>query len=861
MKNAIRFIVALFVFSAFEVEAQQDLTLYNMRYLQQSSFTNPAYFGECKVNVGIPLLTSYYFRLGHSGFTLLDIATLNSNNLNLSTVNPLNEMKDLNYLDQEFRSDLIHFGFRLKDKNYLSLNLSARQSARLTYPKDLFVLAFIGNGFTPEEAAENEVLQNSEYGLLGQRANLNGLAFDFFAFSEIGLQYARNFMDDDRLTIGVRPKLLFGAMNFYTRESEFGLYTDPNDYSLAYDGNLVINSNLPIDTTDSSLNFSPNAMFKNIGFGIDLGATFNITEKFQVSASVTDLGFITWKDNPISYYLVGTDTFRGVNGIEQQLIGGSTDTAGITEAFIDGLIDGFSDSTQFDKYRTRLTARYNIGLNYQFADKHNVGLLLNAHTVRKKLRAAMTLSYNFRVRKWFGLSLNYSMYNRSFLNFGAGMSFNIFPFQFYVLTDNILAPFVPFASRNAHLRFGINMTFGCQNDKDKDGIVDKLDDCPREPGVPQLNGCPDRDGDGIADADDACPDDKGPKETNGCPDRDGDGILDKDDACPDAPGIAKFQGCPDTDEDGIKDSEDECPTAAGVPEFNGCPDTDKDGIRDSEDACPQVPGIAKFNGCPDTDEDGIQDSEDACPEKAGKAEFNGCPDTDGDGLPDNKDNCPEAAGPKENNGCPYGDRDGDGVIDKDDNCPDNPGPAENKGCPYADLDGDGVLDKDDACIDTPGPADNNGCPYADLDGDGVLDKDDRCPQTPGPADNQGCPKIEKEEQEVINTAFENLEFETGKDKIKERSFESLDRLAELLIKKEDWKIRISGHTDNVGNDAANMVLSEKRAKAVANYLESRGVPRDRMVVQWFGETKPIADNSTPEGRARNRRVEMEIIFD
>ena len=79
--------------------------------------------------------------------------------------------------------------------------------------------------------------------------------------------------------------------------------------------------------------------------------------------------------------------------------------------------------------------------------------------------------------------------------------------------------------------------------------------------------------------------------------------------------------------------------------------------------------------------------------------------------------------------------------------------------------------------------------------------------------------------------------------------------------KSDWKIEISGHTDNVGNDAANMALSEKRAKAVGKFLESRGVRRDQLVIQWFGETKPIADNNTPEGRIKNRRVEMQILFD
>ena len=226
------------------------------------------------------------------------------------------------------------------------------------------------------------------------------------------------------------------------------------------------------------------------------------------------------------------------------------------------------------------------------------------------------------------------------------------------------------------------------------------------------------------------------------------------------------------------------------------------------------------------------DSEDDCPEKAGPVEFQGCPDTDSDGLPDNKDACPEIAGPVDNQGCPFGDRDGDGVIDREDSCP-----------------------------DTPGPVENAGCPYSDLDGDGVLDKDDRCPQTPGPVDNEGCPVIEEEELEVLNTAFDALEFETGKDIIKATSYASLNELADLMIKKEAWKLQISGHTDSQGSDAANMSLSEKRAKAVSTYLESRGVKTDQLIVKWFGETEPIADNATAEGRAKNRRVEMEVKFD
>lgn len=137
-------------------------------------------------------------------------------------------------------------------------------------------------------------------------------------------------------------------------------------------------------------------------------------------------------------------------------------------------------------------------------------------------------------------------------------------------------------------------------------------------------------------------------------DTDGDGIYDKDDQCPDEPGLAEFNGCPDTDGDGITDAEDDCPTTAGLAEFNGCPDTDGDGIADPDDECPTVAGIAAMNGCPDADGDGVKDSEDECPNEAGPAENNGCPfeDRDNDGVLDKDDQCPDVAGTVANNGCP-----------------------------------------------------------------------------------------------------------------------------------------------------------------------------------------------------------------
>jgi len=291
-------------------------------------------------------------------------------------------------------------------------------------------------------------------------------------------------------------------------------------------------------------------------------------------------------------------------------------------------------------------------------------------------------------------------------------------------------------------------------------------------------------------------------------------------------------------------------------------DKDHDTVSDKMDECVETPGTWDFKGCPDTDKDGLRDLEDACPLVFGPKENHGCPwpDTDKDGVLDKDDHCIDVPGPVENNGCPYGDLDKDGVLDNVDHCIDVPGPEENFGCPYGDLDKDGVLDNDDACIDVPGPAENKGCPYADFDKDGVLDQDDQCPLTPGLVELHGCPKLEKEEEEILKIAFENLEFETGKAVIRSSSFASLDELAALLVKKPTYGLRISGHTDNVGSEESNLILSRNRAQAVKDYLVAKGVDGGKLVVEYHGESQPIATNDTPEGRQKNRRVEMTIIF-
>ncbi|MFV0565554.1 MAG: DUF5723 family protein [Flavobacteriaceae bacterium] len=262
----------------------------------------------------------------------------------------------------------------------------------------------------------------------------------------------------------------------------------------------------------------------------------------------------------------------------------------------------------------------------------------------------------------------------------------------------------------------------------------------------------------------------------------------------------------------------------------------------------------------DKDNDGVADSIDGCPKLAGPAENNGCPwgDSDNDGILDNEDNCPEAYGVAENNGCPWGDKDNDGVLDNEDKCPDQAGTTENNGCPLIDTDGDGIVDNEDACPEVPGIAENKGCPK-DTDGDGVADINDNCPETKGTLANQGCPEITKEVQQALNSYAKTILFDTGKSTISAKSNVVLSDIVGVLKEYPNARFAIEGHTDSVGSDALNLRLSEQRANAVKDYLVGNGIDAGRLTAQGFGETRPLADNTTREGRERNRRVEINLI--
>jgi len=266
-------------------------------------------------------------------------------------------------------------------------------------------------------------------------------------------------------------------------------------------------------------------------------------------------------------------------------------------------------------------------------------------------------------------------------------------------------------------------------------------------------------------------------------------------------------------------------------------DSDGDGIIDSLDKCPNVPedfdGFEDADGCPDydNDKDGISDSLDKCPNEA--EDFDGFEDSDG---------------------CPEIDNDKDGICD--------PWVAE-KGmqAKYADI--CTGLDK---CPNLPedkdGFEDFDGCPDFDNDLDGVPDTLDKCPNDYGPADNNGCPKSNQGKAKEIKRGrliLRAVEFKPNNSELTSESYPMLDDVYESMKAYPDVRIEIAGYTDNVGTPANNKKNSLRRAETVRAYLILKGIDPSRISAVGRGSEDPIANNTTQDGRAFNRRIEMKRI--
>lgn len=176
----------------------------------------------------------------------------------------------------------------------------------------------------------------------------------------------------------------------------------------------------------------------------------------------------------------------------------------------------------------------------------------------------------------------------------------------------------------------------------------------------------------------------------------------------------------------------------------------------------------------------------------------------------------------------------------------------------SDVDSDGVLDRDDDCIDQAGDAKNKGCPWPDKDNDGVPDDKDNCPEEVGTQENNGCPIVPSKFTEFIESDKNNILFTVSSSQLDSDAKFTLNSVKTLLDFYTKTSITIEGYASTDGSIDYNQKLSEERAMEIKNYLVSNNIAPERLSIIGYGESRPIANNSTPDGRAKNRRAQIKI---
>lgn len=843
MKKNIKYILLVFIcfcLSNLNVKSQQVNTLYFMDNVPVRHYLNPAFQPYSNFYLGMPILGFTQFGVGNNSLTLKDFV-YNKNGQTISFLHPTgskdnfyNAFRPTSLIGADIQLNLIDFGLRI-GSTYWSFSLTEKMESKFGVPKDFMKLLLYG---TPE-------MENNVYDLKTFGVNAS-------AYTEAAFGFSKNI--NDKWSVGAKLKFLYGNANISMSNQNLMLNAGIEEWTLYgagkmnYAGAIDLNGN-SIQTFNPIMPASKFDFINPAGIGgaIDLGATFKPIRNLTVSAAVTDLGLIRWNMNAKN---VGYDVDYKFKGIDSINFNSNMDMEYLTDSILDGLKNSLKDSVTGNAYTTRTTPKLNVGIEYAFFDdKLSLGLLSRTIFQNKAVYEELTASVNGRPIDWFNMSLSYSIMNGRMSNIGAGLGMRVGFVNWFISADYIpveYAPLslnqdpqmpnfsvpIPYNTKGMNFAFGVNLVFGNRKDKDKDGVVDRKDKCPETPFsvIVDMKGCPvDTDGDGIPDYLDKCartpPEAYNRIDQNGCPvDNDGDGVPDYLDKCPDTPtaaiGFVDETGCElDSDTDGIFDYLDKCPdTPEGVKvDSVGCPlDTDGDGVADYLDLCPETPvqarGMISVNGCPlDTDGDGVHDYLDLCANTPIEAllfvDKNGCTlDSDDDGVPDYLDKCPHT-------------------------------PVEARGM-----------------------VDQNGCPR-DTDSDGVFDYLDNCPKVPGVVSNKGCPEIKKEVKTLFQKALQGIQFESGKDMIRTKSYPILNQIAKVLVDNPTYLVEVRGHTDNVGKAEMNQDLSERRALAVRNYLIGKGVAEKRMTSNGFGDTMTVATNKTAAGRTLNRRVEFVVTFE
>jgi hypothetical protein len=317
--------------------------------------------------------------------------------------------------------------------------LNERVDGGIVYPRTL--IQFLGTG-TGDEPGRVFAFDN-----LGLQAHW---------YHELALGFGRKI--SDRLSIGIRAKVLSGISGINI-ENVSGLFLSDIDSLYFRTSPIEIyTAGLSVFEDDGDI-FSQATAFNNVGYAFDFGFNFEVIDNLVVSASVTDLGSINWKNdtrlirfNEVSY------SFKGEDFID--VIGGDTNFDGFSNVGddLDSLYQ--SDTLNNISYKTPLTTKLYAGATYNLGEMHSFGALLYGDFFKGTFNPGVGLSYNLTLGHIWSIGVNASYRNKSFENFGIGTALTLGPIQIYALTENLMAFSKIEEANYVDARVGLNLVFG-----------------------------------------------------------------------------------------------------------------------------------------------------------------------------------------------------------------------------------------------------------------------------------------------------------------------------------------------------------------------------------------------------------------
>jgi len=520
-----KILILCICFWASALFAQTNPMFYNFRSVAQSSFLNPAHVSRQAFTIGLFDNFNHISTPGISAYDILRNDETAEQSIEKILSNSSYHLKDIHLYNE---INPFFLGFRIK-KNYFSFAIQNSVSTNIGLPKDLLSLLYYGNANSTQTFNKDIVLSD--------------LQLKSRTYTSLSASFTREF--GEKLTIGIRGKYHVGLTDLSLERNNTTIKTDSgseNSYKITASTDYLLRgagitriedlqSQLANSTTGSAstnllADFGQN-LFKNpigSGFSIDLGADYKFNKKLSVSASILDLGSITWKEAR-SYSQKGTFIFEGFNTDDPSTID-SAEFAQLQDS-LNRVFEPKQDT--INAYTTRLNPRFYIGMNYQLFKSGSIGLVGYGETWNGKFYPGASISYTQRLWRLMDLRVNYNIYRGNNQNVGAGIAVNLAPISIYMLSDNIMgwAPTdgtLRLDGRYTTVRFGVNINIGGRFDKDNDGIPNAKDKCKKVYGPVKFDGCPDTDGDGVPDKVDNCPNITGPIENMGCPNADSNAV-------------------------------------------------------------------------------------------------------------------------------------------------------------------------------------------------------------------------------------------------------------------------------------------------------------------------------------------------